>query len=68
MDGRVYGYRLDVCELLRIQQSGLEVTRVQMCIWLWTPLGWKIKFVSGNCVRGTHEFIPWTMKTFDHRD
>jgi hypothetical protein len=38
-----------------------------MCIRLRTPLGWKIKFVSGNCVRGTREFIPWTIKTFDHR-
>jgi hypothetical protein len=28
-------------------------TRVQTCIWLRTPLGWKIKFVSGNCERST---------------
>jgi hypothetical protein len=53
MDGPVYGYGLDVCELLRIQQSGSEVTRVRTYMWLRTPLGWKIKFVSGNCERGT---------------
>jgi hypothetical protein len=29
MDGRVYGYGLDGCECLQIQQSGLEVTWVQ---------------------------------------
>jgi hypothetical protein len=33
MDGRVYGYGLDVCELLRIQQSGLEIGRVQTCVF-----------------------------------
>jgi hypothetical protein len=31
----------------------LEFTRVQTCIWLRTPFGWKIKFVSGNCERST---------------
>jgi hypothetical protein len=30
--------------------SVLEFTRVQTCIWLGTPFGWKINFVSGNCV------------------
>jgi hypothetical protein len=33
MDGRVYGYGLDVCKLLRIRRSGAGV-----CIWLRTPL------------------------------
>jgi hypothetical protein len=27
MDGRVYGYGLDVCELLRIQQLGQRTSR-----------------------------------------
>jgi hypothetical protein len=43
-------------------QSGADV-----CIWLRTPFGWKTEFISGNCMREAHEFIPWTMKTFDHR-
>jgi hypothetical protein len=43
-------------------RSGADV-----CIWLRTPFGWKIKFVSGNCVREARELIPWTMKTFDRR-
>jgi hypothetical protein len=24
-----------------------------VCIWLWTPFGWKTKFISGNCERST---------------
>jgi hypothetical protein len=36
-----------------VEQCMLEFTRVRMCIWLWTPFGWKIKFVSGNCERST---------------
>jgi hypothetical protein len=38
-----------------------------VCILLRTPFGWKTEFVSGNCAREAREFIPWTMKTFDHR-
>jgi hypothetical protein len=36
-------------------QCGLEFVRVQTlwCIWLRTPFGWKIKFVSRNCERST---------------
>jgi hypothetical protein len=36
-------------------QSGFEIARVKtcVCIWLRTPFGWKIKFVSGNCDRST---------------
>jgi hypothetical protein len=59
MDGHVYGYGLDVCERLRIQQSGLEIGRVQMCV-----------FGCGLVLVGKlreSELIPWTMKTFDHR-
>jgi hypothetical protein len=44
------------------ERSGADV-----CIWLRTPFGWKIKFVSGNCVREAREFIPRSMKTSDHR-
>jgi hypothetical protein len=33
MDGPVYGYGLDVCKLLRIWQSGLEIGRVQTCVF-----------------------------------
>jgi hypothetical protein len=24
-----------------------------VCVWLWTPFGWKTEFVSGNCERST---------------
>jgi hypothetical protein len=36
-------------------RCGLEIVRVQtcLCVGLWTPFGWKIKFVSGNCERST---------------
>jgi hypothetical protein len=34
----------------------MEFTRVQTCIWLRTPFGWKIKFVSGNCERNTRVY------------
>jgi hypothetical protein len=33
MDGRVYGYGLDVCELLRILLSGLEIGRVRTYVF-----------------------------------
>jgi hypothetical protein len=56
-----------VFELIRIEQSGLEIGRVRTCVsgcgLVW---GWKAKFVS-EIVRGARELIPWTMKTFDHR-
>jgi hypothetical protein len=37
------------------RESGLEIVRVQtcLCVGLWTPFGWKPKFVSGNCERNT---------------
>jgi hypothetical protein len=44
-----------------------DLSGADVCIWMWTPFGWKNEFVSGNCVRETCELIPWTMKTFDHR-
>jgi hypothetical protein len=36
----------------------LEIAREQtcVCIWVWTPFGWKTKFISGNCERGTWVF------------
>jgi hypothetical protein len=64
MDGRVYGYGLDVCELLRIQESGLEIGRVYLAadsFWLEDLSSYR------EIVRGAREFILWTMKTFDHR-
>jgi hypothetical protein len=61
MDGRVYGYGLDTT-VGSGDRSGADV-----CIWLRTPFGKKIEFVSGNCVREARELIPWTMKIFDHR-
>jgi hypothetical protein len=41
-------------EIARVE-SDLEIVRVQtcLCVGLWTPFGWKIKFVSGNCERST---------------
>jgi hypothetical protein len=33
MDGCVYGYGLDVCELIQIQHSGLEIGQVQTCVF-----------------------------------
>jgi hypothetical protein len=39
-------------EIARVE-CVLEFTRVQTCIWLRTPFGWKIKFVSGNSERST---------------
>jgi hypothetical protein len=39
--------------ILLTSECVLEFTRVQTCIWLRTPFGWKIKFVSGTCERST---------------
>jgi hypothetical protein len=27
-----------------------------LCVGLWTPFGWKTKFVSGNCERSTRVY------------
>jgi hypothetical protein len=67
MDGHVYGYGLDVCKLLRIRQSGLEIGQGQTCVF-----GCGLLLVGRlspyrEIVRGAREFIPWTVKTFDHR-
>jgi hypothetical protein len=56
IERRYYGFRTstDITACVGICLSvkcGFEIVRVQMCIWLWTPYGWKIKFVSGNCER-----------------
>jgi hypothetical protein len=56
-----------VFELLRIEQSGLEIGRVRMCVFGCGLLrGWKAKFIL-EIVRGVREFIWWTVKTFDRR-
>jgi hypothetical protein len=67
MDGRVYGYGLDVCEFIRIQQSGLEIGRVRTCVF---GCGiFEVGRLSSHreIVRGAREFIRWTVKTFDRR-
>jgi hypothetical protein len=38
-------------------QSGADV-----CIWLWTPFGWKTEFVSGNCVSCVRELVEFGRK------
>jgi hypothetical protein len=61
--------------ILLTSECVLESTRVKTWfenrsstdMLVWTPFGRKTEFVSGNCVREACEFIPWTMKTFDHR-
>jgi hypothetical protein len=56
-----------VFELRRIEQSvlestrgksGVKIVRVQtcLCVGLWTPFGWKIKFVTGKCERRTRVY------------
>jgi hypothetical protein len=63
MDGRYYGFRTSADRTVGSgDRSGADV-----CVWLRTPFGWKTEYVSGNCMREAREFIPWTMKTFDHR-
>jgi hypothetical protein len=45
--------RVKTCFEVAQLECVLEFTRVQTCIWLRTPFGWKIKFVSGNCESST---------------
>jgi hypothetical protein len=40
-----YGYRQCVLGFIRVQTC--------LCVGLWTPVGWKTEFVSGNCGRST---------------
>jgi hypothetical protein len=67
-----------VFELLRIQEcvlgfarvkSGLEIVRVQMCLCVGLYGLLLVGRLSSyrEIARGAHEFIPWTVKTFDRR-
>jgi hypothetical protein len=53
VDRRFHGYGIVVFGILRIYSVCVGIPRVQTCIWLRTPFGWKTKFVSGNCERST---------------
>jgi hypothetical protein len=57
-------YRLSLCwnllewrRVLKSRESSVvwRSFRVQtcLCVGLWTPIGWKTEFVSGNCKRST---------------